>query len=316
MVGGNPAKTHDECLTLVCAVCTNLNGKKPQRGITYEEVILVQKHVFVGYQQESTLFPTGICTRCALDLYYLEKQSGQGDEGALKKKKIKLKLPDDYLCEIPKQTRSKASSVCDCRWCKLARLNGPEFRRWQQGLRKKVSQDVTYICGSCGRGVLATASSHKCNVSEQARVQALMMSLPDEVKGKLTVALLREQQDGEGSSTISLPQPQGGKLLEVTVGRLPDSPEVKQLSLIEVQVIAGKAHLTGEQQESVVADLRCKFGRKVVESGLQKAIPAHNRKYSEFFTVEEKEFRDKDNNILKKNLYFCHSPKELPWWTG
>ena len=193
----------------------------------------------------------------------------------------------------------------------MARLSGPEFRRWQIGLKKKVSPDVTYICGSCGRGVLATASSHKCNVSEQARVQALMMSLPDEVKGKLTVALLREQQDGEGSSTISLPQPQGGKLLEVTVGRLPDSPEVKQLSLIEVQVIAGKAHLTGEQQESVVADLRCKFGRKVVESGLQKAIPAHNRKYSEFFTVEEKEFRDKDNNILKKNLYFCHSPKEF-----
>ena len=86
---------------------------------------------------------------------------------------------------------------------------------------------------------------------------------------------------------------------------------MKQLSLIEVQVIAGKAHLTGEQQESVVADLRCKFGRKVVESGLQKAIPAHNRKYSEFFTVEEKEFRDKDKNILKKNLYFCHSPKEF-----
>ena len=66
MVGATPAKTHDECLALVCAVCTNLNGKKPQKEIKDEEVILVQKHVFVGYQQGSIVFPSGICTRYPL----------------------------------------------------------------------------------------------------------------------------------------------------------------------------------------------------------------------------------------------------------
>ena len=63
MVGPTPGKTHEQCLALVCAVCTNLNGKKAERVLSLAEVGLIKKYVFAGYTKNSTLFPTGICYR-------------------------------------------------------------------------------------------------------------------------------------------------------------------------------------------------------------------------------------------------------------
>ena len=60
--------------------------------------------------------------------------------------------------------------------------------------------------------------------------------------------------------------------------------------------IATRSHLTGEQQDSFVADLRSKWGRKVVEPGLQKMMPIHNKKFS-------KGLKD---DIIPKHLFFCH----------
>ena len=76
-------------------------------------------------------------------------------------------------------------------------------------------------------------------------------------------------------------------------------------------MIANKAHLTGVQQESVLADLRSKFGTRSIEKGLKLAIPALNRKYAQFFTSEDKLFMDTDDCFVRKKLYYCHSPVEF-----
>ena len=81
MGGPTPTKSHQQCLSLVCAVCTNLNGKKAQRMLNKTEVLLVRKCVFAGYQEHSVWFPTGICNTCSTSLYLLEKQKGQADGG-------------------------------------------------------------------------------------------------------------------------------------------------------------------------------------------------------------------------------------------
>ena len=304
------AKTHEECLELVCAVCTNLRGNKASRPVKKSEVILIKKHVYEDYQKESIWCPRGICTQCATALNSLEKQEKIEEN---KRKKISLTLAEDYLCEIPIQTRKRASSICDCRWCKLARMNGLEFRKWQQGIKKSTPQLITYICCGCGKGVPATVKSHTCNVSDKERVKSFLESIPENIKGKLTVALLRDQQQlGEPSgSSITLPQPQGGKPVEVTIGHHSDPPTVEQMSAKEAQVMAAKAHLTGEQQESILADLRSKFGREILEPGIQKVIPVENRKYAHLFISEEKTFFDTQDIPVKKQLYYCHSPLEF-----
>ena len=117
----------------------------------------------------------------------------------------------------------------------------------------------------------------------------------------MIVALLNEQQNKEGSSTLSLPKPEGRKPLKVTVGSIDKPLNIEPLTVKEAQVIANKAHLTGVQQESVLADLRSKFGTQIIEKGLKLAIPALNRKYAQFFISEDKLFMVTDNCFVRKN---------------
>ena len=311
-----PPLTHEECLRLVSEVCTNLRGSKAKRGVSEREVDLIRKHVFPGYQKGSIWFPQGLCTSCSADLHVLDNQGEGGDEDKennVKKRKVNLTLPQDYICDLPIQTRSKTVTTCSCRWCILARLAGMNFRKWKDGLRKKITGNpcITYICKECGKGVGSTVKKHTCHASDLDRVRALVESIPASVKAKLTLALIRDQQETACSSSFSLPQPQGGKKVQVTVGPQPVQPKLKPLSLKEVQVMAGKAHLTGEQQKSVMGDLRAKFGKNVVEPGMKVALPIHNKKFARFFTVEKRSFLTSDGVLEEKHLFFCHSPVEF-----
>ena len=84
-----PSKSHQECLELVCAVCTNLNGYKAKQAVSDLEVALIQKHVFPAYKKGIPWFPQGMRVRCAHDLCHLDKQKekqrgsdGGGDTSA------------------------------------------------------------------------------------------------------------------------------------------------------------------------------------------------------------------------------------------
>ena len=49
-------RSHEECLRLVCAVCTNLNGQKASRGVSESEAQLIKKHFFSKYKNDSLNF--------------------------------------------------------------------------------------------------------------------------------------------------------------------------------------------------------------------------------------------------------------------
>ena len=66
--------SHDDCLKLVCAVCTNLHGMKANRGVSEAEAIRIQKFVFKKYQRNSPHFPQGLCNCCHYQLWKLEKE--------------------------------------------------------------------------------------------------------------------------------------------------------------------------------------------------------------------------------------------------
>ena len=300
------SRSHEENLKLVCSVCACLRGKKAVRTVKDSEAELIKKHVFSKFSKDSIWFPQGICVGCAVDLKQLDLQVREGRGG------VNLKLPENYLCNIPTQTRSKASTSCTCRWCKLAQLNGLQFQLWQKSLKKNNSPTVSFICQDCGQGVAATTGKHTCHANDQDRVQALVGTIPEEIKGKLALALLRDQQEQQGagpSSSLSLPQAEGGKPVQVRIGHPPDQPEQKSLSLEQWEVCGAKAHLTGAQKESVAADLRAVLGQKVFEPGMKLAVPKHNKKFAEYFTSEKILFEGSDEVLEEKILFFCHSPQ-------
>ena len=43
--------THEACLRLVCAVCTNLHGKKAPCGVPVEDAVKIRKFVFAEFKR-------------------------------------------------------------------------------------------------------------------------------------------------------------------------------------------------------------------------------------------------------------------------
>ena len=294
-----PAMSHESALALVCSVCTNLRGSKAVRQVNQVEEKLIQQHVFPLYQMGNQWFPQGLCKGCIFDLQCLSRGENK-----------KLTLPSDYSCDIPRNLRS-VSGPCSCRWCSLARLSGPAFTTWKRNLIKEHRPPITYLCTKCGQGVPAAQVSHTCSVSDLDRVQGMLESIPPEIKGRLALALLREiGMEGAGDRNLVLPQVHGGLPTQVHIGALSSGPGV--LTTSEAQAMATNAHLTGAQLKSVAADLRAKFGKKLIEARLSEAIPKQNSRFAPFFTVERKVFYDKNMVPMDpKPLFFCHRLQEF-----
>ena len=67
---------------------------------------------------------------------------------------------------------------------------------------------------------------------------------------------------------------------------MPSDTKLEPLSHKEALQLSSKNHLSGEQQANIMADLRTKWGRNVVEPGLKEVIPLHNQKLARFFSIE------------------------------
>ena len=75
------------------------------------------------------------------------------------------------------------------------------------------TQKITSLSLMCGRGVVGGRSRHTCSASDRERVEGMVANLPEDIKGKLALALLREvqeEQGGAGDWAVGLPQPHGG----------------------------------------------------------------------------------------------------------
>ena len=151
-----PSLSHEDALKLVCAVCCNLRGKKPTRGVSDKEEENIQTFVFSGYRRGSPFYPQGLCAGCQRALQRKAKEGGEDDD-----KKIQLVLPDDYFCQLPHQTRMRSQEDCDCRWCKLARLSRPGFKLWRMKIQEKNKSKplVLRICQQYGNCLPATQVS-------------------------------------------------------------------------------------------------------------------------------------------------------------
>ena len=313
------ALSHDDCLALVCAVCTNLHGKKARRRITESEAGIIGRKVFSSYQKGNPSFPQGICTTCENHLRQLKKEEMEEDstwqadgvEGGLKESNetaVKLLLPDDYHCFLPHQTRSigLSTTTCTCRWCVLARVNGPNFLQWRKEKLKSQEQTskICRICQECGKGIPLTQQTHVCCSSDLDTVKNMLENIPQPIKGKLAHALIKELE-GESSlaeGSLTLPAPQGGKPMQIKIGTNTHPQELTPLTHTEAVKMTNRAGISGAAQTSILADLRAKWGRKVVEPGLQLAMPVHNHQFASFFTVEKKKFSQQTTS-WKKNTF-------------
>ena len=298
------ARSHEEGRNLLCAVCSNLWGKKAVRNVSEKEERLIQQNVLGSYTSSNTFFPSGICIKCIRQLQQVEK----GEE-------VELKLPDNYFCQLDRQTRSSDGVLCQCRWCELARLSGSAFLSWQRRVKGKEAKEVVRLCQECYAGIFK-GSKHVCSASTLEAVQNLTRNLPVNIQDKLALEILRQRQAEKSSSDDSqalfLPPARGGLPIPVLIGQKPAPvPPLPKFSHQELLTMASSAHLTGKQIDTVAADLRAKLGRNVVEAGFDDARVDHNNMYADYFCAEKKLFWDDENNIIEKATFWCHRSKDF-----
>ena len=77
---------HNECLELVCAVCTNLNGVKPSRQCQKLMLRSSSSMSLLATKKAASGSFKGLCVKCSSDLHILDKQvleelgAGGGDD--------------------------------------------------------------------------------------------------------------------------------------------------------------------------------------------------------------------------------------------
>ena len=300
---------HGDCLKLVCAVCTNLGGQKASRGVSDGNAKVIQEHIFPGYRKGSPSFPQGLCNTCQRKLVKLGKEDTEKNEGD----NVKLLLPDDYHCTLPTVTRSNSKNPCLCRWCTLAKLNGGGFKKWQKEMRESRAKKppVTRVCPSCYKGLTASQVLHTCHSSDQDIVAAMVQNIPPQLKAKLAHSLVKDMQKEQEGKVLKLPPAAGGMAKSLCVGQVATTSKMEPLTHDEAVKMASRAGISGEQQTSIMADVRGKWGRQAVEPGLQEFMPKHNSKYSPFFAVEQKQFLNSEDKSESKHLFHCKDLKGL-----
>ena len=264
----NKAKSHEDCLKLVCAVCPNMRGKKASCEVCEADETRIRQFVFGEYSLSSNHFPKGLCNTCHGQLWKMEidvakhegrqerrniEQEQKGDNWSKDEEEdsddnrigndIELLLPDNYVCEIPPLTRNNSQKICHCRWCKLARLNGPSFNMWQKKMReeREGKPEIIHICIECGKGVPVNQKVHTCKASDQDVIKNILSGIPNRLKDKLAHTLVKELKDKKKqefgphlptyeAQTISLPSASGGKCLNVHLGPQPSTSKVETIT--------------------------------------------------------------------------------------
>ena len=240
------------------------------------------------FKKGSRYFPQGLCNTCHIFLLSRKEKSddlagGGGDEvcqdqeegeekesrGEEKKRSlpnIEPIFPENYHCLLPHETRNAPKGPCTCRWCKIGRFSGKKLKSWVLAAQKsRDSQPAIHtICSKCGRGLRLGQKTHKCSSSDLSTVNTMLQQIPSSIKPKLASSLLKELVDGEDLA-LQLPLASGGKPLSVQLGKQKPPAKLSELTHKEMITMSSKHHLTGPQSSGLWADLRGKWGNKVID---------------------------------------------------
>ena len=301
----------------MCALCTNERGEKAIRKIKGEyrfgdgkeanhlsEEVLIQRFI-PNYNSSSPLLPNGLCKGC---IFVLSRVRDGKDVTA------DLVLPQDYhVKDYHPPTRSNAGFKCMCTWCALARKSGLEFRNWQMKKKGKCKERenedrIIRLCPECFLGIEA-GKAHTCNPTEAQKTKNLLENLPQSVVAKVAQSYVAGQSSSSGGEPVILPRAQGGKPLVVSPVAPPSKAQgrskLNSFTHEELIILRTETGLSARQMEKILAGMRLKLGRTVVDAGFHHASTEHNNQYRDFFTAQFTEFEDKDGVMRTQPFVYC-----------
>ena len=250
--------------------------KKGTRTVSAGDVDVIRDYIIDGYSTTDSDFPNGICTGCSLSL-------------SKKRKNPDLFIPnvnDEYDPERKHGLRSTATSICDCRICKVARQSGLQDhharkKRAKPGRPSSKQTPETYkVCGKCFTKLYrgCSHSSFQC-YSRRSKVNNI-------------VDIASPSSLARAASRVDHVEESGNPL-----GRPKNSEEVRKelFTANDIYGIGKDLQLSSLGMKTLAQDIGVATGsRKIIEKDVMTIIQQKNHQVDEYFEIKSLMFRNKD----------------------
>ena len=305
--------THEENRSKVCAVCYCKSGSKANRKVSDKLELAIKDLVFKDYDKKDTKFPSGLCSDCYFNL--MDATHGHSLQNRnTPPRQLLIPDPEVYDIELQRLTRSSSGVQCQCIICAIARLNGLQWKKFMADCKKvtmssSVSPSIKYdrLCKQCLAPIYrgSNHSETSCN-SKRMALQNVTKAINNSNTSMdlVTSKFIKSKTADFGSESVQLRSDTGGHPITVSIGKL-NTKTVQQLTSEEVKVMQIEANLSDNQVEKIVKNLRLNFGRKIAQPGLRETMVSDKTLFDPYFTADEIQFIDSDDNPLVRPFVYC-----------
>ena len=229
-------RDHEECRKVVCAVCWGESGKKADRCVSEAEEAALKEFVVSSYSREDPRFPACVCQGC----HFALRDWIKGIENPRP-----LPVAEKYMVDLAMKTRS--FNECSCSICKLARMNGLQWKQFSASKRKGKTpfhkDKGDRLCSKCFSRIYR-GSSHS---AEMCRSKAVAVDNLAQVSPQVLRPVLHGQLKevaASGDQVFKVGGPHGGQPLTVTIGHTQAQQGPDPLTSKEVLIIQNEANLS------------------------------------------------------------------------
>ena len=303
-------KSHEEISLQICFFCL----RKGDRSLQTSHIDFIERHRFSSYRIFQDILPAGSCGTCRNVISAINKS---GNDSKRSFPQVDYENLVQKLQRVPPVTRQ--NPVCQCFQCITFRstfVNLGARPKPKLGRPSLVPEPAASgpFCTKCEQE-LKPGRPHSCSRVEH--VTNLMKRLTPKTRQELASETIKEQiaKAGTSSTNVSLPQVQGGRLLNVSIG----ASSVKGSSPISTDFFLNlqrQKDLTNTAVLDLARSLKKRKGRKFIAPGLKQSLIESGKLLIDFFECKKIDLEIRDTNTDKlvkvsKDVVLCKSVPEF-----
>ena len=269
--------------------------------MTVVQEALIKEFVFSEYNRLDPQYPSGLCLTCYFTLSDHKKKKESPSSNKTPRAFL-LPDPETYEVELRRETRSSCDSSCQCKICKLGRLNGVQWKTFFEackGRKELQSTGAKYqrLCKDCLAPIYRGSNHSDINCKSKRQTLANISQAVFNSNSSLDLVsskYIKSRVEEFGSQIVGIRSHTGGHPVTINVGKQ-DESRISTITIEQARLIQVEADLSDRKMGNVFKNLRLQLGRKVIEPGLKENLASEKLKFEKFFSLSLVNFKDGDD---------------------
>ena len=233
------------------------------------------------------------------------------------KKNPKRKLPEITYGDLEKprevNTRSTENTPCRCTICKIGRMNGLDYKRYENEMRQKpgrpryqepeVVVPVT-ICSYC-HSIVRQGKRHDCTRTEmQDNIFGLLRQKSEKTQEQVTSKMLDAIFNDKGVSNVGgeVTLSTKGACKSVVVGKNRLEKPRPKFTLQDLTKLQVSRNFSDKDTIAIASFLRVKAGKHSVEPHLQIGLSSQNHQLEIMYYMKTMDMKVKPRKVHDKEI--------------